>query len=114
MGGVATGNTGLNVVCNQEYAQAVPHVSRYNIAPRLLLTEELSHIPYDNQVHYHIIPAPILHSTTVELDVEVEKPRKSTTSTPTGKEMHRMEFELREELDSDEAEDLANKVRARL
>ncbi|EKM79343.1 hypothetical protein AGABI1DRAFT_58879 [Agaricus bisporus var. burnettii JB137-S8] len=86
----ATGNTGLNVVCNQEYAQAVPHV------------------------HYHIIPAPILHSTTVELDVEVEKSRKSTTSTPTGKEMHRMEFELREELDSDEAEDLANKVRARL
>jgi diadenosine tetraphosphate (Ap4A) HIT family hydrolase len=23
----AMGNTGLNVVCNQEYAQAVPHVS---------------------------------------------------------------------------------------
>jgi len=32
--GVARRETGLNVVCNQEYAQAVPHV------------------------HYHIIPAP--------------------------------------------------------
>ncbi|KAJ7288532.1 HIT-like protein [Mycena rebaudengoi] len=31
---LALGNTALNVVCNQEYAQAVPHV------------------------HYHIIPAP--------------------------------------------------------
>ncbi|KAF8918865.1 HIT-like protein [Mucidula mucida] len=33
---LALDNTGLNVVCNQEYAQAVPHV------------------------HYHIIPAPVL------------------------------------------------------
>lgn len=28
---LATGNTGLNVVCNQEYAQAVPHVSASSI-----------------------------------------------------------------------------------
>jgi len=38
----AMGNTGLNVVCNQEYAQAVPHV------------------------HYHIIPAPQLGSNSPE------------------------------------------------
>ncbi|KAF9489538.1 HIT-like protein [Pleurotus eryngii] len=35
----ALDNSGLNVVCNQEYAQAVPHV------------------------HYHIIPAPILNAS---------------------------------------------------
>ncbi|KXN88144.1 Protein hit [Leucoagaricus sp. SymC.cos] len=87
----ATGNTGLNVVCNQEYAQAVPHV------------------------HYHIIPAPIFDSS------ENKQPaRKSSKSSLrdvvplSRKEMHQKEFELREELDEEEARILAEKVRARL
>jgi hypothetical protein len=100
---VATGNTGLNVVCNQEYAQAVPHVSRYNIR----LTESFSSFPI-HQVHYHIIPAPTFHSAPEG------NSGGSIASTLTVKEMHRMEFESREELDLDEAEALADRVRARL
>lgn len=100
---IATGNTGLNVVCNQEYAQAVPHVSRYNIAAASKVL-----ILSDDQVHYHIIPAPTLHSPPHR------NSRESVASAPTAKEMHRMEFESREELDLDEAEALADKVRARL
>ena len=33
----AMGNTGLNVVCNQEYAQAVPHVSAVHCRSKLKL-----------------------------------------------------------------------------
>jgi len=39
----ALGNTALNVVCNQEYAQAIPHV------------------------HYHIIPAPTFGTSSSSL-----------------------------------------------
>jgi diadenosine tetraphosphate (Ap4A) HIT family hydrolase len=35
----AMGNTGLNVVCNQEYAQAVPHVSAVHCCSKLNLFE---------------------------------------------------------------------------
>jgi hypothetical protein len=51
LGLVAVDNTGLNVVCNQEYAQVVPHVclnSLYSPIPNLIA----------RKVHYHIIPAP--------------------------------------------------------
>ncbi|KAF5360620.1 hypothetical protein D9756_004829 [Leucocoprinus leucothites] len=83
----ATGNTGLNVVCNQEYAQAVPHV------------------------HYHIIPAPIFDNP---INVEPAiTPLRSVTPL-SRKEMHQKEFESREVLDDDEAQVLAEKVRARL
>ena len=37
----AMGNTGLNVVCNQEYAQAVPHVSAVHCRSKLKLFEFL-------------------------------------------------------------------------
>ncbi|SJL07694.1 related to Histidine triad protein [Armillaria ostoyae] len=43
-------NTALNVVCNQEYAQAVPHV------------------------HYHIIPAPTFSTTSKTSDTMHEPP----------------------------------------
>ncbi|KAF9454822.1 HIT-like protein [Macrolepiota fuliginosa MF-IS2] len=90
----ATGNTGLNVVCNQEYAQAVPHV------------------------HYHIIPAPIFGSTgdegkTTKLRGRKVSPLRGATALSRG-EMHQREFESREELDEDEAQELAERVRARL
>ncbi|KIJ59463.1 hypothetical protein HYDPIDRAFT_100687 [Hydnomerulius pinastri MD-312] len=84
----ATENTGLNVVCNQEYAQAVPHV------------------------HYHIIPAPILGASTPS------NPKQTTVSsrnTPmTRRELHQREFEARDELDEEEGSALAVKIRARL
>ncbi|KAJ3516604.1 hypothetical protein NLJ89_g1029 [Agrocybe chaxingu] len=84
---LALENTGLNVVCNQEYAQAVPHV------------------------HYHIIPAPKFASNQVS---------ESTNEGAGGKaplthfEMHRKEFEAREELDEDDAKILVQKICARL
>jgi len=46
----ALNNTGLNVVCNQEYAQAVPHV------------------------HYHVIPAPIFGASPPEPDSDRRVP----------------------------------------
>lgn len=87
----ATGNTGLNVVCNQEYAQAVPHV------------------------HYHIIPAPIFDSPTIEEPASTsKKPPRQSVVPPSRREMHQKEYEAREELDDDEAQALAQNVRARL
>ncbi|KAF5382723.1 hypothetical protein D9615_002832 [Tricholomella constricta] len=85
----AVNNTALNVVCNQEYAQAVPHV------------------------HYHVIPAPTFGTPSGSTAIMKEN---MTTSKPpySTKEMHQMEFESREELDDDEAGVLVKEIRARL
>jgi len=80
---LALDNDGLNVVCNQEYAQAVPHV------------------------HYHIIPAPVMGSSSTDL-LPTDKTPMST------RKMARLEFEAREELGDDEALVLAKLIRARL
>ncbi|OCH91892.1 HIT-like protein [Obba rivulosa] len=87
----ALDNTALNVVCNQEYAQAVPHV------------------------HYHIIPAPS-HTTGSHLASTLSKSDKSDRRTRplTEKEMHQREWEARNELDDEEATSLVQKIRARL
>ena len=83
-------NTALNVVCNQEYAQAVPHV------------------------HYHIIPAPSFDASKQQRK-EFEKSKERDRRVPvTRREMHQREFESRSELDEDEGHDLATKIRARL
>ncbi|KAI0647977.1 HIT-like protein [Trametes meyenii] len=80
----AVEHTGLNVVCNQEYAQAVPHV------------------------HYHIIPAPRPGATEPPLRGDhVVKPL-------TEKEMHRLEYESRNALDENAARSLVESIRARL
>lgn len=81
-------NTALNIVCNQEYAQAVPHV------------------------HYHVIPAPNFGPTATS-GIK-SKNIVSKRHPPTHKEMHRMEFEAREELDDDDARELVQKITARL
>ncbi|PSS06851.1 hypothetical protein PHLCEN_2v3537 [Hermanssonia centrifuga] len=81
----ALANTGLNVVCNQEYAQAVSHV------------------------HYHIIPAPDFSKPPVD-----EFNGSRVTAALTQKEMHKLEFESRGELDTDDANNLIQKIRARL
>ncbi|KAJ6620778.1 HIT-like protein [Mycena sp. CBHHK59/15] len=47
---LALGNTALNVVCNQEYAQAVPHV------------------------HYHVIPAPIFDKPLPDISRQDTEP----------------------------------------
>ncbi|TFK40693.1 HIT-like protein [Crucibulum laeve] len=85
----ALDNTGLNVVCNQEYAQAVPHV------------------------HYHIIPAPVF-GASAPTSIENTDDAVGGRAPLTRREMHQKEFEAREELDDDEAEELVAKIRARL
>ncbi|KAI0689699.1 HIT-like domain-containing protein [Cytidiella melzeri] len=81
----ALGNTALNIVCNQEYAQAVPHV------------------------HYHIVPAPDLTNHQPRGSSHDHRALASTQ-----KETHQAEFESREELDDDDAIVLVKMIRARL
>ncbi|KAJ4481956.1 HIT-like protein [Lentinula aciculospora] len=80
-------NTALNVVCNQEYAQAVPHV------------------------HYHIIPAPSYDSSSSPSTIEISKEKEPPL---TRRQMHQMEFQGREELDDQDAVSLVKLIRARL
>ncbi|KAF8478180.1 HIT-like protein [Russula ochroleuca] len=82
----AVDNTALNVVCNQEYAQVVPHV------------------------HYHIVPAPRLTSLPAGLgsgDLNQE-------TALTAGDMHRKEYELRDDLDEDDAHALVERIKAHL
>jgi len=82
----AVDNTALNVVCNQEYAQVVPHV------------------------HYHIIPAPRFNSLPTSLG-----PRDLNQVAPTtAKDMHRKEYESRDQLDEDDAHALVDKIKTHL
>ncbi|KAG6837617.1 hypothetical protein H0H93_006138 [Arthromyces matolae] len=81
-GQIALDNTALNVVCNQEYAQAVPHV------------------------HFHIIPAP-----TFGPSEPVESLDETSPNPPTMREMHRLEYESRNELDEDDAGVLTREIR---
>ncbi|KAI0743920.1 HIT-like protein [Daedaleopsis nitida] len=94
-------NTALNVVCNQEYAQAVPHV------------------------HYHIIPAPRPESqaganTMGDPSAQVvpalarREARDHVTRPLTEKEMLHRELEARSGLEESEAEKLVEIIRARL
>lgn len=88
----ALGNSALNIVCNQKYAQAVPHVgSPFDSCSQLLLT--------DTQVHYHVIPAPTSASAEPIMPI---------------RQMHQMEFEARNELDEEDAENLVTQVKAKL
>ncbi|KAI0250791.1 HIT-like protein [Lactifluus subvellereus] len=82
----AIDNTALNVVCNQEYAQVVPHV------------------------HYHIIPAPKFSSSATSLDPGVSGQK----SPPAVQDMHRRECESRDDLDEDEARALVGRIKAHL
>jgi len=82
----AVDNTALNVVCNQEYAQVVPHV------------------------HYHIIPAP--KSSTLATGSGLGDFKQKPP--PTAKDMHRVEYESRDDLDEDAANVLLERIRAHL
>ncbi|KAG5639198.1 hypothetical protein H0H81_005677 [Sphagnurus paluster] len=104
----AVDNTALNVVCNQEYAQAVPHVI-VSITYLVACNNEGSVL----QVHYHIIPAPTFGTFSDSTSVMKES-AQSSKPPPSMKEMHQMEFMSREELDDDEAGALATEIRARL
>lgn len=97
-------NTALNVVCNQEYAQAVPHVCSMYFLPRARLLMRA-------KVHYHIIPAPRPNSPSPLEDMaKVDHVVKPLTQN----EMHKLEFESRTILEDDDAEKLAKQIRARL
>ncbi|KAG9040497.1 hypothetical protein FS837_000555 [Tulasnella sp. UAMH 9824] len=82
----ALDNTALNVVCNQEYAQAVPHV------------------------HYHIVPAPSGGSNKPTLKTQDETPEKE----PSYHKMLKAELLLRDELDDEDGQRLADLIRAKL
>ncbi|TBU29918.1 HIT-like domain-containing protein [Dichomitus squalens] len=90
-------NTSLNVVCNQEYAQAVPHV------------------------HYHIIPAPrsgsnpgASASTTPGVVGDTAERRDRVTMPLTEQEIHWRELEVRSQLDEGDAMRLVESIRAHL
>lgn len=83
----ALGNNALNVVCNQEYAQAVPHV------------------------HYHIIPAPTFEATS---KISVLPSARAAATAPTPQEMFNKEFEARNILNEDEAKQLVQIISAKL
>ena len=61
------------------------------------------------QVHYHIIPAPDFTNPKPEPAV-----RNHRTTALSQKEMHKAEFESRDDLDDDEAMELVSKITARL
>lgn len=62
-------------------------------------------------MHYHIIPAPKYGSSG---GVESTNEAVGGRAPLTHREMHRKEFESREELDEDDAKVLLKKIRSRL
>jgi len=79
-------NTALNIVCNQEYAQAVAHV------------------------HYHIIPAPRTTALADSLPERVDH----VTQPLVAKDIFHREREMRGELEDEAGKDIAGKIRARM
>jgi hypothetical protein len=63
------------------------------------------------KVHYHVIPAPKYGSSR---GVESTNEAVGGQAPLTHREMHRKEFESREELDEDDAKALLKKIRSRL
>ena len=62
------------------------------------------------QVHYHIIPAPKFSSLPTGLD-----PKDLKQELPlTARDMHRKEYELRDDLDEDDAHTLVEKIKTHL
>ena len=75
----------------------------------LLFTSRIARA-HCQQVHYHIIPAPRLNSLPTGLgpeDLNQELP-------PTARDMHRKEYELRDDLDEDDAHVLVERIKAHL
>lgn len=106
--GLALENTALNVVCNQEYAQAVPHVhlSKEDVLNGLF--------GFYLQVHYHVIPAPTFESSRA-VDSEIADGDLGGKTFVNYQEMHENEFKARgEELDQQDADILVRQIRARL
>ena len=62
------------------------------------------------QVHYHIIPAPKFSSPPTGLDPEDLKQELPLTT----RDMHRKEYELRDDLDEDDAYALVEKIKTHL
>lgn len=69
-------------------------------------------------MHYHIIPAPVLGSSTPQSvesqKADLSKDLEGGKAPLTRRQMHRMEFQSREELDDEDAELLVARIRARL
>lgn len=62
------------------------------------------------QVHYHIIPAPKFSSLPTDLDPNDLKQELPLTT----RDMHRKEYELRDDLDEDGAHALVEKIKTHL
>jgi hypothetical protein len=69
-------------------------------------TPNLNH----QQVHYHIIPAPKFNSLPTGLDPKDLKQELPLTTM----DMHRKEYELRDDLDEDDAHALVEKIKTHL
>lgn len=106
----ASQNTALNIVCNQEYAQSVPHVRIQMVFARV---SACSWPRWNIQVHYHIIPAPQFEASQSD-PPRIGAQRQRVAVPRTMREMHQLEYEGRSELDQDEGRELAERIRARL
>lgn len=66
-------------------------------------------------MHYHIIPAPDLNAASKVSPVAAQVKSAGLGGVPPSREeMHKREFEAREELDDGEAAGLVERIRARL
>lgn len=66
------------------------------------------------KVHFHIIPAPVFGTPSKDVESANESVAVGGTLPLTDREVKRAEFQLRTELDDDEAEEIAAKIRASL
>ncbi|KAF5382305.1 hypothetical protein D9757_008477 [Collybiopsis confluens] len=132
----ALGNTALNVVCNQEYAQAVPHV-HYHIIPAPTYdststssTSTLSPSPLTSpttsstsflespDTSPQLVPAQLSTSNQKTEPVSTNEHSHSHSHGPdhpmSKRQMHQMEFAGRSELEDEDALLLIKMIRARL
>ena len=66
-------------------------------------------------MHYHIIPAPDLNAASKVSPAAAQAESAAVNGVlPSREEMHKREFEAREELDDGEAAGLVERIRARL
>jgi hypothetical protein len=81
----------------------------FHMSASLSLYSPIPNLNYQ-QVHYHIIPAPKFSSLPTGLDPKALKQELPLTAG----DMHRKEYELRDDLDEDDAHALVEKIKTHL
>ncbi|KAI0769961.1 HIT-like protein [Fomes fomentarius] len=113
-------NTALNVVCNQEYAQAVPHVSPPLLSRNICQSRHPASTSSSRSLPHHPRPQPGTGASTSAGDspapeLSASAPQRDRATHPlTEKEMHWRELEARDRLNEDDAIRLVESIRARL